>query len=62
MLQTPQIHRVLVTLLIMTLNDFKFACVAHLIHNSIIRQLADGRAGLILGYNIKRWLFLNALE
>ena len=35
MLQNPQIHRVLVPLLIMTLNDFKFACGAHLIHNSI---------------------------
>ena len=36
MLQNPRIHRVLVPLLIMTLNDFKFACVTHFIHNSIL--------------------------
>ena len=46
MLQNPQIHRVLVPLLIMTLNDFKFACVTHLIHNSIVRKLILSAADL----------------
>ena len=45
MLPNPQIHRVLVALLLMTLKAIKFACGTHLIRYSIKRPGARRERG-----------------